>query len=154
MKLGSISGAMVIFTVAFAFSCSKKPVAVELPDEEDAGEMHALAPSAVPVSSLTGDAKAARDLFTLRCVMCHGWEGRGDGPSARMLGSAVKMPNFTNAEFQKTQTDETWATVIVKGGEATGRNRLMTANPDLADKPGVVKELVVLLRSFSGRRPM
>ncbi len=122
---------------------------------EDAGEMHILPVpgTAFPIASAaaSGDGKAARDLYTSRCVMCHGWEGRGDGPSAKMLGGSVKMPDFTNAAWQATEKDATWADVIVKGGEATGHSRLMPANPDLADKPQIVKELVGILRSFSGK---
>ncbi len=135
-------------------SCKKEPPKLEVMTE-DAGEMHILPVpgTAFPLGSaqLSGDAKAAKDLYTMRCVMCHGWEGRGDGPSARMLGTAVKMPDFTNATWQATEKDETWAAVIVKGGEATGHNRLMPANADLADKPGTVKELIGILRSFSGK---
>ena len=146
--------ASILVAFLFCVSCKKEPPKVEA-ITEDAGEMHILPVpgTAFPLSSvqLSGDAKAAKDLYTLRCVMCHGWEGRGDGPSARMLGSAAKMPDFTNAAWQATKKDEAWAAVIVKGGEATGQNRLMPPNADLADKPGTVKELVGVLRSFSGK---
>jgi hypothetical protein len=39
-------------------------------------------------------------------------------------------------------------TVILQGGVGVGKSPLMPANPDLADKPAVVEELVKVVRHY------
>ena len=41
------------------------------------------------------------------------------------------------------------AKVIVEGGAAIGKSPMMTANPDLKDKPEVVKALVAKIRTYN-----
>lgn len=80
--------------------------------------------------------------------MCHGTAGKGDGPSAATLNP--KPRDLTNKEWQKSVSDAQIHAVIVQGGGATGKSQLMPPNPDLADKPQVVDELVKIVRGWGG----
>ncbi len=97
-----------------------------------------------------GEATAqAETIFKSRCSTCHGMNGKGDGPAAITLNP--KPRNYTDANWQKSVTDEQIAQTIVKGGAAMGKSPLMAPNPDLADKPAVVDALVKKVRSFAGK---
>ena len=98
----------------------------------------AAAPSAAAVSE-------AQQIFKSRCVMCHGETGKGDGAAAAALNP--KPRDLSSAEWQKSVTDEHIEKIIREGGPAVGKSPLMPPNPDLADKPEVVKGLRSLVRS-------
>ena len=141
--------------------CSKSETAGEKPSApaqagESKGEQKA-APQPQATGEATkeepkagGDAadpKAeAKKIFSERCAVCHGAEGKGDGVGAAALDP--KPRNYTDPEWQKTVTDEQLRDIIVKGGAGVGKSPLMPPNPDLADKPEVVNGLVELIRSF------
>jgi mono/diheme cytochrome c family protein len=93
--------------------------------------------------------KEAQDIFKNRCTMCHGASGKGDGPAGVALNP--KPRNWTDAAWQKATPDEEIQKAIVGGGQAVGKSVLMPANPDLANKPDVVKALLQIVRSFSGK---
>jgi mono/diheme cytochrome c family protein len=94
-----------------------------------------------------GDATAeAKQIFQTRCTPCHGAEGKGDGAAAQSL--PVKPRNYTDKEWQKNTPDDAIAKIIVEGGAAVGKSPLMPPNPDLKDKPEVVKGLVQIIRDF------
>lgn len=56
-------------------------------------------------------------IYDGRCAMCHGVEGRGDGP----VGAALKPPatNFTTAEFAKTAALDRLKESIAQGKQGT-----------------------------------
>jgi mono/diheme cytochrome c family protein len=115
------------------------------------------APAATPPATGTATAAAtdpkaeADQIFSQRCSVCHGADGKGDGPGAAALNP--KPRNYTDAEWQKSVTDDYIAKVIVEGGAAVGKSPTMVANADLKDKPEVVKALVAKVRSFGGAAP-
>jgi hypothetical protein len=74
-------------------------------------------------------------------------DGKGNGPAAITLNP--KPRNYTDANWQKSVTDDHIREIIVKGGAALGKSPNMLANPDLADKPDVVNELMKKVRSFA-----
>jgi hypothetical protein len=92
----------------------------------------------------------AQEILKLRCAACHGERGKGDGPAAVAL--TPKPRDWTDAAWNKTVTDERLAKVIVSGGQAVGLSPLMTPNPDLANEPAVVNELVRLVRLFAATK--
>ena len=92
------------------------------------------------------DLTAAQTLFNERCVVCHGAEGKGNGPAAGALNP--KPRNYTDASWQGTVTDEQLRKTIRLGGAAVGKSPLMPASPDLDDKPDVVEGLVKIVRKF------
>lgn len=100
----------------------------------------AAAPSAAAVSE-------AQQIFKSRCVMCHGEAGKGDGAAAAALNP--KPRDLSSAEWQKSVTDEHIEKIILGGGQAVGKSVLMPANPDLANKPDVIKALRQIVRGFA-----
>jgi mono/diheme cytochrome c family protein len=105
------------------------------------------AQNAPVVGGAPKDPKAeAQEIFATRCSTCHGTEGRGDGPGAAALNP--KPRDYTNADWQKSVTDDHIRTIIVQGGPSVGKSPLMPPNPDLASKPEVVNELLKIVRGF------
>ncbi len=103
-------------------------------------------PAAAPAAE--GAAAEAKTIFTTRCAACHGATGKGDGAAAANL--PVKTRDYHDAAWQDSVQDDYLAKVIVEGGAAVGKSPLMTPNPDLKDKPEVVKEIIKLIRGFKG----
>jgi glucose/arabinose dehydrogenase/mono/diheme cytochrome c family protein len=65
----------------------------------------------------------ARSLFGTNCARCHGAQGEGDGPDARLL--TVRAPDFTSAAFKARSDEERIYRAIRGGGPAVGRSELM-----------------------------
>jgi mono/diheme cytochrome c family protein len=99
------------------------------------------------VVAITPEARQeAQQIFATRCSVCHGKQGRGDGPGGAGL---VPTPrNYHDPEWQKSRTDAQIEQVIVYGGAAIGRSPAMVANPDLGGKPAVVSALREIVRGF------
>jgi mono/diheme cytochrome c family protein len=90
--------------------------------------------------------REARRVFSVRCSICHGEAGRGDGPGSRALNPLPR--DYTSKAWQESVTDEQIRRAIVEGGAAVGRSPSMPASPDLARKPEVLAALVAVVRSF------
>lgn len=111
--------------------------------------MLALSAALGATTALADDAAAKAEADTVwaqRCSTCHGAGGKGDGPAAAAL--TPKPRDFSSATWQASVTDEHIEKVIVEGGQAVGLSMMMTANPDLASKPDVVKALRAHVRSL------
>ena len=92
----------------------------------------------------------ARQIFSTRCAVCHGAEGRGDGPGGAALDPRPR--NYHDQEWQDSVTDKEIETAIVYGGAAVGRSPAMVGNPDLGSKPEVVAALREIIRNFGKNR--
>jgi mono/diheme cytochrome c family protein len=88
----------------------------------------------------------AAEIYKVRCLMCHGADGKGDGSMAAALNP--KPRNLGDPSWQKTTTNEQIDKIILEGGPAVGKSPLMPGNPDLKNKPDVVKALREIIRSF------
>ena len=88
----------------------------------------------------------AQDVFYQKCVVCHGDHGMGDGPGSAALNP--KPRSFSDQAWQAKTTDAHIAKTIVEGGVSVGLSPAMAANPDLAQKPEVVAELVKIVRQW------
>jgi mono/diheme cytochrome c family protein len=84
-------------------------------------------------------------LFQTRCFVCHGRDGKGDGPSA--IGLAEKPQDLTDANWQRTISDERIRSVIQGGGAAIGKSGAMPPNPDLTQEQ--IQGLVAFVRSLA-----
>jgi mono/diheme cytochrome c family protein len=92
------------------------------------------------------DRAEALQIFKTRCAVCHGQDGRGNGPASVALNP--KPQDYHNQAWQKATSDATIEKAIVEGGTAVGKSAAMAPNPDLKDKPGVVVALKELIRQF------
>ena len=111
-----------------------------------AAQPAAPAAPAEPVA-VTAEARAeAEQIFTSRCVACHGPTGSGEGPTAAALNP--KPRNFHDPAWQKSVNDAHIERIIVAGGPAVGKSPLMPPNPDLQTKPAVVAALREKIRGF------
>jgi mono/diheme cytochrome c family protein len=122
------------------------------PPSRGAGGGQATAPAAAAADSedVAGDDATmarARQIFAMQCQHCHGPRGRGDGPMGKQMNPGPR--DYGSKEWQQSVTDERIAEVIVKGGQGTGLNPMMPANPTLASQPELLDAMVKLIRSFA-----
>jgi mono/diheme cytochrome c family protein len=76
-------------------------------------------------SAKGADPAKGKTLFTSKCVLCHGAEGKGNGPASMAL--SPKPADFSSKSFWQTpDIDQTMANVI-KNGKGQ-----MPAFPDLS----------------------
>ena len=88
--------------------------ALQLPADRDEADDLEDPPRATPVSLARG-----RALFQVRCLPCHGPEGRGDGPVSRYFPPA---PDLTSATVRKRSDGYIWGTITF-GGRAMPSQR-------------------------------
>ena len=77
------------------------------------------------------DPGIGEQVFQMRCFVCHGRSGKGDGPSAQGLGARVR--DLTEPNWQNSMSDKSIAQVIRSGAKAVGGSAAMPPNPDLSD---------------------
>jgi mono/diheme cytochrome c family protein len=84
-------------------------------------------------------------LFTELCSVCHGIDGKGDGPSAR--GLEPKPADFTDCKAMAKDADDVLFKIIKAGGQSVGRSTVMPAWGDsLSDQQ--IGELVRFIRAL------
>ena len=88
----------------------------------------------------------AIQIFTARCVVCHGADAKGNGPASASL--SPKPKDLTSKEWQTSVTDDYLINIIKYGGAAVGKSPAMPSNPDLAAKEDVLRGLVEYIRSL------
>jgi mono/diheme cytochrome c family protein len=93
-----------------------------------------------------GASEEARNLYTMRCAICHGQNGKGDGAGAASLNP--KPRDYTNKEWQASVTDEDLKKIIIGGGQSVGKSPIMPPNPDLGQKPEVLDGIIAVIRGF------
>src|ERR1700720_2603706 len=95
----------------------------------------------------SAEAQEGETIFQTRCFVCHGREGKGDGPASTGLGAAVR--DLTNPAWQDSISDETIGKVIRSGAAAVGGTAAMAPNPDLSDAQ--IYSLTLYIRSLRGQ---
>ena len=129
----------VVVALGLLTACNEKKAATPVAERSPIA-------AAAPAAPTADDKAAALELFNNRCTPCHGPQGHGDGPASAAL--TPRPRNFSEADWQKSVTDEHLEKIIVYGGAAVGKSPAMPANPDLDQKPGVVKELRAHIRTL------
>lgn len=132
--------------LAWMFACSLLLLACGGKEEPAApsggGAAGGAAPSAASAAAIT---PAAQELYKMRCAVCHGDSGKGDGPGAASL--QPKPRDYSDAAWQASVTDEDIRKTILYGGAAVNKSPAMPAAQDLKDKPEL-DGLVAIVRSF------
>ena len=124
-----------ILVVIAALGCAKK-------ESAETGAA-ATPPPAAPSPS----AVEAQNLYGTVCATCHGPGGRGDGPAAANLNP--KPRDYTDKAWQASVGDAEIRKTILEGGLAVGKSPIMPAQPQLADKPEVLEEMIKIVRGFA-----
>ncbi len=95
-----------------------------------------------PLVGVPGDTAArirvGSSIFRQFCSVCHGPDGTGN----QMRASLPPLPNFTDAEFQRTHTDAQLQVSILDG-----KGTLMPANRGRVTE-AEARDLVAYVRSF------
>jgi mono/diheme cytochrome c family protein len=146
MYLRSIVGSLCVVALTAA-ACSKQEPTSEKKTAPAMPAEPAATPSAAPAAAAGANLGEAQRMFKIRCAVCHGTSGKGDGPGSAALNP--KPRNYTDAEWQKSVTDEQIRNTILMGGAAVGKSPNMPASPDLQSKPQVLDGLVQVVRSFA-----
>lgn len=99
----------------------------------------------------TGQASAgmptdAKSYFAMKCVVCHGATGAGDGPGGAALNP--KPRNMAEAAWQDSVKDDEIRKAILEGGAAIGKSAAMPPNPDLKGKDQLLDDLVKHVRGL------
>jgi mono/diheme cytochrome c family protein len=132
----------IVFTHSLVFGgCSSKE-----PSEPASGQAATPEPTPELVEVVQDPATQALEIYKLRCTVCHGEGGKGDGPGSASL--VPKPRDFSSPDWQKSVTDEHIEKIIVYGGIAVGKAAVMPGNPDLDAKPEVVSELRAVVRKL------
>jgi glucose/arabinose dehydrogenase len=87
----------------------------------------------------------AAEFFTAQCAICHGPEGKGDGPRVEELPK--KPRDLTQNQWQASVTDEHLFEVISKGGAAVELDNGMPGW-HLMLRPKEIEEMVQYVRSL------
>jgi mono/diheme cytochrome c family protein len=96
---------------------------------------------------LAGDVTAGRALYQQYCSMCHGPQGKGNGPAASAMNP--KPRDHTDGQYMNALSDAHLSKVISEGGAAMQRSPLMpswkgTLSPQqIADVIAYVRTLAV-----------
>ncbi len=106
-----------------------------------------------PASALAGgDVAKGRQIYDVRCSVCHGDGGAGDGPVAEVLDPPPR--NFVAGVFKfdadkdgTIGTDEDLAMVIKQGGSAFGGNPVMVPWLQLTDED--VRNVIAYIRTLA-----
>ena len=70
-----------------------------------------------------GNSAAGKKIFLQNCVVCHGAEGKGNGPAA--AGLNPKPANFSDPARQASMTEDKQIHVITAGGSSEKLSPLM-----------------------------
>lgn len=95
-----------------------------------------------------GDPKAGLEIHKKHCLRCHGEQGKGDGPGAKLL--KTKPADWTDKEKMSKLTDEELIKIIAKGGDAVGKSKLMPAFGEKLTEQEV-RNIVAFIRSLTSQ---
>lgn len=95
-----------------------------------------------------GDTGTAGRLYRINCAMCHGPEGKGNGPVAALFGAGLVPRDLTDSVHMAKRTDQQLHDVILKGGLEMGLSEKMPAWEGLL-KEDEISLLVQYVRRIS-----
>ena len=94
-----------------------------------------------------GDPKVGKELHVKHCQRCHGEQGKGDGPAMKAV-KTVKLADWTNQAEMAKYSEQDLYKIIVEGGAAVGKSKLMLAyKGKLKEKE--VWDLIAFIRSLA-----
>lgn len=102
----------------------------------------------IPEETLPADVNtvAGKKIYRENCSPCHGVEGKGDGPGARLL--PVKPADHTDGKAMSKRSDRDLADIISEGGAAVKKSAYMPAWDGLFNDQQI-RDLVAYIRSLA-----
>lgn len=95
------------------------------------------------------DAKRGQDLYSEKCVLCHGSRGEGWDWAKKVAKPPVPVPDL--AQVVPKRSDQYLFEVVKGGGEAVGKTRFMPPFEfQLSDQE--VWDIVAYMRSLDSKR--
>jgi mono/diheme cytochrome c family protein len=95
---------------------------------------------------LAGDVNAGRALYQQYCSMCHGPQGKGNGPAAAAMNP--KPRDHTDGRYMNALSDAHLTTVISEGGAAVQRSPLMPSWKGTLS-PQHIADVITYLRTLA-----
>lgn len=92
-----------------------------------------------------GELESGGQLYQQSCAICHGAEGKGNGPAAAAL--TPKPTDLTNHDYMKTLTNEQMLKVLKLGGVGIGKSPLMPPTGASLNEQQL-KSLVTFMRAL------
>ena len=100
------------------------------------------------VPGIDAAAKAnAKTTFQAVCSVCHGMQGKGDGPGSATL--EPKPRNLADKAWQCSVDDQHIRKVITLGGAAVGKSPIMPAHPQLKHDNQALEALIAHVRGLA-----
>jgi mono/diheme cytochrome c family protein len=99
-----------------------------------------------PGQLLAGDVAAGRALYQQYCSMCHGPQGKGNGPAATAMNP--KPRDHTDGRYMNVLSDAHLTTVISEGGAAVQRSPLMPSWKGTLS-PQQIVDVIAYLRTLA-----
>lgn len=95
---------------------------------------------------LAGDVAAGRALYQQYCSMCHGPQGKGNGPAAAAMNP--KPRDHTDGPYMNALSDAHLTAVIGEGGAAVQRSPLMPSWKGTLS-PKQIADVIAYLRTLA-----
>ena len=104
-----------------------------------------------PADPLAVARTRGREIYEHYCQVCHGDQGKGDGPNSGLLLETLKTQpqDFTDGAFWEREetTEERVRDAVSKGGPINGKSVLMPAwGRTLTDNQ--IRDVIVFIRAF------
>lgn len=105
-----------------------------------------------PIPNVGDRLEVGRVLYTTRCQVCHGAEGKGDGPfilgigTGEMAEKGVSVPDFSKPGFFAETTDQQLSELIDSGSLHAGAGLQSSDWWDRPLNPDEMQDLILYLR--------
>jgi high-affinity iron transporter len=96
---------------------------------------------ALAETATSGNPEAGKPIYKANCVLCHGAEGKGDGPAA--AGFNPRPANYS----QRNSTEERQIRIVTNGGGAEGLSPVMPVWGETLN-PQQIKDVVAYVRKY------
>lgn len=115
----------------------------------DGALLMALSVVAVPaaLAAERGNPERGRALYRYGCQVCHGEQGRGDGPASKNFDPGPR--DLTDARYTQGLSDDYLFRVIKTGGGPFGKPNMPAWGALLKDEE--IRDLVAYLRTLANR---
>jgi mono/diheme cytochrome c family protein len=94
---------------------------------------------------------SGKEIFQAACIGCHGPEGKGMPKTTVGFEPPSTFPDFTDCSGTTPEDNQTWRTIITKGGPGRGFSQIMPSFSD-ALTPRQIDMVIDYLRAFCRER--